>query len=653
MTFLAPALLALGAAALVPLLLHLLQRHQGPRVTFPALRYLRRAEREHATRIRLRQIVLLALRILALLLLAAAAARPFLQGAGSDHPPTAVVIVLDNSLSSGAVVGDQRVLDELKDAALETLAGAGVDDRVWLVRAGSGWEPAVTGTAARVAEAVRQTAPTAAAADLGAELQRARSILALEADARPGEIHLLSDLQATGLGSADEPLDPGESAGPAVLIYAPRAPAPENRGVAAVEVGSGLAPRAGQRSTIAVRLAPTEVGVDSVPVRVVVDGSVRAAGWARPGAAVVLPFPARSAGPVDGYVEIDPDALLADDRRYFVTDVASPVAVAVAGAQPFLDEAVTVLEEAGRVRRVAVPSARVVLAPAAQSAEAIRGGASVVVMPPASPLQLAATNQRLATSGIPWRYTAPGPGEARLDQAGSTVSAAVAAWLPDIRLRQVYGLSGEGPASVPLRLRDGAPWAVTGRVEQGGRFLMLASPLTVEGGTIATSAAMVPFLDEVITRWMEESVDSPTRVPGSLVTVTGDSLVGPQGVEPARRGDVVRLRVPGIYRELSGSDAVAAYAVNPSAEESRLTRLDLDRVADRLQGRDVTVAGPSAWGRAIFRERVGREVTPWLLVGALVLLGLEMAASAAGRRRTPRGPRAGAAGVTSPTVGNA
>ena len=46
MGLLNPLLLLLAGAAAVPLLLHLLQRHQGPRVIFPALRYLRRAEKE-------------------------------------------------------------------------------------------------------------------------------------------------------------------------------------------------------------------------------------------------------------------------------------------------------------------------------------------------------------------------------------------------------------------------------------------------------------------------------------------------------------------------------------------------------------------------------------------------------------------------------
>lgn len=650
MTFLAPTLLALGAAALVPLLLHLLQRHQGPRLTFPALRYLRRAEREHATRIRLRQVLLLALRILALVLLAAAAARPFLRGVGEDHSPTAVVMVLDNSLSSGAVVGDRRVLDALKEAALETLSAARVDDRIWLLRAGTPWEPAVTGSATMVADAIRRTEPSAAASDIATEIQRARSIIDMESEGRGGEVHLLSDLQATAFGTPLQPADTDNGGAPFVVVYALSASPPANRGVAEIELGSGLPPRAGQRSTIAIGLADTEAGADSVQVRLVLEGSVRAAGWVRTGATAVLPFPARPAGLAAGFVEIDPDALRADDRRYFVTEVSSPAAVAVAGPHPFLDEAMTVLEEAGRVRRAAISTAGVVLAPAARSADAVRRGASVVVMPPASPLQLAATNQRLAAAGIPWRYDPPEDGESRLDPEGSALSTAVAAWLPDIRLRQVYGLTGLGEGagdSVALRLDDGAPWAVTGRVVDGGRFLVLASPLTVEGGTIATSAAMVPFVDEIITRWAEDARDDGARAPGALITVAGDSLAGPEGVEAVAGGSVVRLQVPGIYRDISAGDTLAAYAVNPPREESSLDRIPTDRVEAYMPGLDVTVAGPGGWAHAVFRDRVGREISAWLLVAALLLLVLEMAASASGRVGPRRGSQPAAA--TAPT----
>src|SRR6185312_17009785 len=103
-SFLAPLYLLLGAGVAVPLLIHLLRRRIGARIEFPAARYLARAEREHSRTLRIRNILLMLLRVLALLAIALAAARPVARwaGAGSSHGPTAIAIVIDNSLSSSA-----------------------------------------------------------------------------------------------------------------------------------------------------------------------------------------------------------------------------------------------------------------------------------------------------------------------------------------------------------------------------------------------------------------------------------------------------------------------------------------------------------------------------------------------------------------------
>src|SRR5688500_3171529 len=224
MGFLNPLWLLLGAAVAVPLILHLLQRHQGPRVIFPAMRYLRRAEREHARRIKLRQLLLLLLRVAALVLVALAAARPFLRSGGSGHEPTAVVIILDNSMSSGLVSGDRRVLDELKDRALETIARAGPDDRFWLLRAGAPWEPALPGDALMTASRIRSTQPTAASADIVASVERARSILEQGAGGRAREIQVLSDLQLGNLRGQSKANDDKT----ALIVWTPKRPAVGN-----------------------------------------------------------------------------------------------------------------------------------------------------------------------------------------------------------------------------------------------------------------------------------------------------------------------------------------------------------------------------------------------------------------------------------------
>jgi hypothetical protein len=645
MTFLAPALLALGLAAAVPLALHLLHRHPGPRVVFPAVRYLRRAEREHATRLRLRQLLLLALRILALVLLAAAAARPFLPWGGRGHHPTSVVIILDNSLSSGRVIDDRRVLDHLADAALATLAAAGPDDRIWLVRAGQPWEPALTASPAALAETVRRTVASATAADLPGQLERARSILATEPEGRAREIHLLSDLRAASFRT-----DPAMAPGPPVLVLEPPPAAGGNRAITALEVGGGMPPRAGERSTVSVRIdgfgVDTGGPADTVDVRLVLDGAVRGATRATVGTEATLSLPAHDPGLVVGRVEIDPDALAADDRRHFVAEIRLPPRVLLSQPTPFLDEALAVLDDAGRIRRVTTGASDVVVAPGAAGVDAVQRGAAVVVIPPSSPLELAAANQRMAAAGIPWRLTAPEEGEARLNVQDSELDHVMA----DVRLRQVYGLERRQPArdTVLLRLQTGEPWAVAGEAPPG-RFLVLATPLTLEGGTIPTSAAMLPLLDRAVNAWAAGAVDDRDHAPGDIVTVPAATAVArPDGSRDAvQPGSLYRLIQPGIYQMLDGEQVVAAFAVNPRPDASDVRRIAPRAVASMLPGLDVRAVRAQAWDRTIYRDRLGRDISLPLLAAAAIALLLEsiLAAAGAGTRRREAGatPLPGAA----------
>src|SRR5688500_17720045 len=135
MGFLAPWFLALGGLALVPLLIHLLRRRIGLEVEFPAARYLARAEREHSRTLKMRNLLLMLLRMLVIVLLALAAARPTARVGGTGHAPTALAIVLDNSMSTSLVQDGTPLLDRFKAMAADVLDGATPDDRLFLVTA--------------------------------------------------------------------------------------------------------------------------------------------------------------------------------------------------------------------------------------------------------------------------------------------------------------------------------------------------------------------------------------------------------------------------------------------------------------------------------------------------------------------------------------
>jgi hypothetical protein len=634
MGFLAPLLLAAAAVVAVPLFLHLFHRHESRRLVFPALRYLLRTEREHARRIRMRQLLLLLVRCLAVLLVVAAAARLFVRGRGEAHPPTALVVVLDNSLSSGRVVGEERVLDRLKALALESVDLADPGDRVWVLRAGEPWEVTPPGGPAQARRRIEETEPSAARGDLDEALRRARG-LALGASLPAAEIHLLSDLQASGFADGPAPAN-----GLPVVVFTDVAVPGPNHYLRDARVGGGLPPLADRRTEVAIGVGGAVGDTVPVAVRLVLDGRVRGAATVRPGASAVLPVGPFPQGAVWGWAEADPDDLRADDRRWLALEVRPPPTVALVGDPgPFVREALAVLVDGGRVQRAGDPSTADVVLGAEGRGPGVPGPARRALVPPVDPALLPALNRALADAGIAWRLRdAPSPGEARVDESSVPVE------LQGVRVHRRYLLEvepGVAEGDVLARLSDGTPWIVAGE-RAGVPWLLLASPLDEGASTLPVDAAMVPLLEWILSGWGILGTRPPP--------VAGDPLPLPSWATGVELPDGTRAPVdgtrelrttrdPGIYAILRGDTVVERVAVNPSVRESLLAPLPRDALRDRVGGDVVVVDAPRTWRREIFTSRQGHELWRPLLAVALLLLLLEswMALSGAGRP-APREP---------------
>ena len=102
LSFLSPLFLLGMAAAAVPIAIHLLHRRTEPIIEFSAMRFLRRAPVEQSRRRRLRELLLLALRVAALLMLAFAFARPYLSESAQALATPATMVLLDTSVSMSA-----------------------------------------------------------------------------------------------------------------------------------------------------------------------------------------------------------------------------------------------------------------------------------------------------------------------------------------------------------------------------------------------------------------------------------------------------------------------------------------------------------------------------------------------------------------------
>ena len=197
-SFLSPLFLVAAAATAVPILLHLFHRRTEVVIDFPAVRLLTRAPVQQHRRRRLRELVLLALRVAALVLLALSFARPYFAGAIAPDSAPLTVIAIDTSLSMSA----PGQIERAREAALAAVDAAPSSHALALVTFADGATVAVEPTTDRAAvrAAVAQTMPSAQGTRFRTALARTTEIIGT----RDGRVVVVSDLQQAGWESNDE-----------------------------------------------------------------------------------------------------------------------------------------------------------------------------------------------------------------------------------------------------------------------------------------------------------------------------------------------------------------------------------------------------------------------------------------------------------------
>ncbi len=647
MGFLAPALLGLAALAGVPLLVHLLRRRVGRTVEFPAVRYLARMEQEHSRELKLRHRLLLLLRILAVIALALAAARPVARLAGLGHAPVALALVVDNSMSSGAVTDGRAVLDDLRAEARTLVSTLGADDRAWLVTADG---RVVGGQTSEILTAIDALKPLGGRGDLSAATRRAVA-LARSGSPRSPVVAMLSDGQPNALGTAaDSSLDVGNV--PLVALLRGRAIRLNRAVVAARAEPARWTPTGSVTFAVA---AP-----DSAAWRVSLDGRTVARGTSASGTVaaptrVAQRLGSASTGWFRGAVELEADELRGDDTRWFAVRVAPPPTISVRGeAGPFVGTALATLVEEKRLARGAEN--------ASTSADGVASGTGtvagadaaglkrpVLLTAPSDPVRVGEANRTLARLGIPWRFgaiardlvltRATTPGVSAASASATAGDTANAQPLDRIQVRLRYPLvrspgAATGAASISdtLAVAGGAPWAVS-----GADYLIVASPLEPDATDFPVRANFLPWMLDALSRRLGED--------GRLIEARpGERLAGFEGISALERqdGSLVplssdRVTVPneaGVYFLRRQSSRAGALVVNAEPEESEFAPANgatastsasaPAAILARVSGRTVMQSRDGAsWRKSVLDQAVGRSLLPPMLAIALAALLLE------------------------------
>lgn len=123
MEFLNPAFLFGLAAASIPVIIHLLNLKKLQKIEFSTLAFLKELQKSKLRKIKIKQWLLLALRVLIILLVVMAFSRPTLKGVAiggtTSAAKTSVVFIIDNTISMSAVDEKGSLLNQAKTAALK------------------------------------------------------------------------------------------------------------------------------------------------------------------------------------------------------------------------------------------------------------------------------------------------------------------------------------------------------------------------------------------------------------------------------------------------------------------------------------------------------------------------------------------------------
>lgn len=593
-SFLSPLFLAGLAAAAIPIAIHLFHRRVEPVVEFAAMRYLRRAPVEHSRRRRLREMLLLALRVAALCLLAFAFARPYLaQSAAALSAPVTMVLV-DTSAS---MTGPGQ-FERAKEAAAGAIRSAPSSQAVGVM------------TFANAADVVAppsqdRAGALAAIAKLqpGAGATQYRSALARAAEAigdRAGRFVVVTDLQQSGWDAADDGAVPDTITVEVADVSGPST----NLSVAALRVEGAEAVALVRNYGGIERPAQVGFGVDgrrftAVPVTIPAGGSME----------VRASVEGRSRGVLDATVA-DADGLAADNSRYLVLDAmqAPGVLAITATGQPadvfYLDRAIGVADEGGgfRFRAVSGPAFSNLTPQALADVGAVLvlgtrgidargrellagyvesgGGLLVAGGPDVEPTVL-----REALSGVlPTRLTARDATETLRFAPADTRHPVFRLFggvgtLANVSFERAARVEPSDTADVIARYTDGTPALVEDRAT-GGRVLVFASDLNNRWNDFPVQPAFVPFVHEML-RYLA-ATRAPRaeyivgELPGAAGVVPGGVQLTPErrvavNVDP-RESDPARI-TPGAFRDgITRLNVAAATQARAEAREREETQ---------------------------------------------------------------------------------
>ncbi len=693
MNFINPFLLLFAAAASIPLLLHLFNKQRVKIIEFSTVKYLVSLQKTRMRQIKIRQILLLILRTLALLAIAFAFARPTTEGgylpALGGKTTTTAVILLDISGSSNSETNSGSFFERSVEKANAILGNFTEKEKVVIVAFAStvlydSGEP--TSDFERLNQLLRNISPASAEAVPSEGFARAFTLLKEATDPNL-EIYLISDFQGDAWRNYEFDLFQTERMDVKLFVASTASDDVDNVDAEQVTFPNQII-TAGRAFTL---LGEIQNQKTSEPAEALVsleindrkvaqtDLSIPPSGSGK----VSFNYTPSEAGFLYGNIAIDDDDLLADNRSYFAMRIPSGSKIALISDDD---------QEAFFLRNALAPSqsenlAKDVTLLGALQASTVNlreydaaivnvkgrlpqalvstltnyvnsGGAALFMMRP--DLDFADFSDRIASPlfGLQALEAPPvlstASGKYLLNNFDfahplfSPYKQFTADKLPEAEFIGHYRTKESAKSTVLARFSDNAPAILEATIGKG-KALLYTFSLNESYSDIVFRPLLVIMLNRSVEYLVSEPLNQRENlVAGSEITrelgpqdARQFVLVSPKGdttnVSAAIRAgavvfDLGRLQQTGVYQILGDGRTVDAFAVNFPASESVPTYSDPEQVGARIAGTKVIILDYDANpAESISAARFGTELWKLFLLFGFIFLLIEMAVAYSAR----------------------
>ncbi len=676
--FLNSTVLIAAAATLIPLIIHLFSKRRVKVIEFSSLKHLKAMQRRQVRRLKIRQLLLLILRMLIILAVVLAFARPTMKEGGlGSHAAVSAVVLFDNSASMNRYVADGDLFELARKRTEQLLATFGEADQVALLPldATAGGDEAVDfSSSATAGDLLSRLRPGSSSADLQSGLDKALTLLE-RSDNLNREIYLVTDRQRRNL---PDRMVLAESDARICLVELPLEEI-DNCGITGIDFGGQLLMPGHDFDLTATVKNYSATDRDDLIASLFLDGNRVAQTDVRVAAggetAVRFTRSVSHTGFHSGWIELSDDRFAADNRFYFslhIPDRFNVLIIRGDNTSRFVSLALTPAPSVNQYWSVKEADPEqlsgvnfrdydvVILAGVSALSDSYverlwsfvdRGKALFVIYGSQTDTETF-NRQWSVTTGV----VIEEPIKTSVSRAGYYTFSSVDlehpifsvfdfedGKPPQVKFYTLPRLSLLSDSRVLMRFSGDRPALVERRYGRG-RVLTFTGPMSPEYSDLTGHAFFVPFVSRVaeylasdlssvdLELFVGQNIARSVNIRGSLRSPL--QLRAPDSsvyiVPPQEEGDRLLYRPdaadqPGIYRTTYLGQEVDRFALNLSPVEADLAVVDVDQMVSALGAAEHHLVPTTADLMTVISElRFGKELWSLFLWLAAILLLVEM-----------------------------